>query len=384
MADANLTKNVDIDVTVREVDFVTRFADNWEHLREIMGIMRPIKKSPGTKLSSKYAAVELQSGEVGEGETIPASKASVKEKEYGTITVEKFRKTVSIEAIDGKGYENAIQKTDDEFLNELQNKITDRFYAFMLENGTLTSTESTFQMAVSMAKGRVVHRWKQMHKSTTSVVGFCNDLDAYAYLGAQGISTQTMFGMEYLENFLGFNKLFLSAEIPQGTVIATPSENIVLYYTDPSDSAFARAGLVYRTDGETNLIGFHTEGNYGNATSDSFALLGMVLFAEYLDGIAVITIGENDTDLSALSVGNLKLTPEFTTGITSYTAKTTAATNVISATADDSDATIVIKNGNTTVTNGSAATWSTGENTVTVTVTNGGAEKVYTVKVTKS
>lgn len=384
MADTNLTKNVDIDVTVRELDFVTRFANNWQHLRDIMGIMRPIRKAPGTKLTSKYASVDLQSGEIGEGETIPASKATVKEKEYGTISIEKFRKTVSIEAIDSKGYENAIQKTDDEFLNELQNKVTDRFYAFMLENGTLKRTEQTFQMAVSMAKGSVVHRWKQMHKSTTSVVGFCNDLDAYAYLGAQGISTQTMFGMEYLENFLGFNRLFLSAEIPQGTVIATPSENIVLYYSDPSDSAFSRAGLTYRTDGETNLIGFHTEGNYGNATSDSFALMGMVLFAEYLDGIAVVTIGNNDTDLSALSIGNLKLSPTFTTGITSYTAKTTSATNTISATADDSSATIVIKNGTTTVENGGSATWVSGENTVTATVTNGGESKVYTVKVTKS
>ncbi len=287
-AKANLTKNADIDVTVREVDFVTRFANQWTHLREIMNILRPIRKEAGTKLTSKYAMVALEDGTVAEGEEIPFSKATVKEKEYGSISIKKYAKAVSIEAIDGKGYENAIQKTDTEFLNELQTVVTDNFYAFMLNNGTLKSTESSFQMAVSMAKGRVVNKWKKMHKSTTSVIGFCNDLDAYEYLGAAGITTQTAFGIEYLENFLGFNTLILSAEIPSGVVVATPSENIVNYYVDPSDSAFARAGLVYRTDGETNLIGFHTDGNYTRAQSESYALMGMVLFAEYLDGIAVI------------------------------------------------------------------------------------------------
>ena len=77
--------------------------------------------------------------------------------------------------------------------------------------------------------------------------------------------------------------------IARGTVIATPVENIDLYYIDPGDSEFARLGLQYTTDGETNLIGFHAQGNYGTAVGESFALMGMALWAEYLDGIAVVT-----------------------------------------------------------------------------------------------
>ena len=30
----------DIQVTARELDFVTRFENNWQHLRDILGIMR--------------------------------------------------------------------------------------------------------------------------------------------------------------------------------------------------------------------------------------------------------------------------------------------------------------------------------------------------------
>ena len=44
-AKTNLIKTADIQVTAREIDFVTRFERNWEHLREILGIMRPIGKS---------------------------------------------------------------------------------------------------------------------------------------------------------------------------------------------------------------------------------------------------------------------------------------------------------------------------------------------------
>ena len=365
-----LTKKADIDVVAREVDFVTRFADQWTHLREILNITKPIRREAGTKLTSKYAMVALKSGNVAEGDEIPFSKATVKEKEYGTISIQKYAKAVSIEAIDGKGYENAIQKTDTEFLNELQTVVTDNFYSFMLNNGTLKATYDTFQMAVSMAKGKVVHKWKEMHKSTTSVVGFCNDLDAYEYLGAAGVTTQTMFGIEYLTNFLGFNTLILSAEIPSGVVVATTSENIVNYYVDPSDSAFSRAGLEYRTDGETNIIGFHTDGNYSRAQSECYALMGMTLFAEYLDGIAVVNfkpsvyVKENKI---TLAVGDTR----------TLTATTTPAGETVTWASSDSTKASVTSGGVVT-----AAAAGTAVITASITIGEGASAKTYTDTVT--
>lgn len=293
MAKANLITTGDIQVTARELDFVTRFENNWEHLREILGIMRPIKKQPGAVLKSKYAEGTLESGSVGEGEEIPYSKFTVKEKTYAEMTIEKYAKAVSIEAIKDHGYENAVQMTDDQFLYELQSDVTGRFYTY-LNTGKLTSTESTFQMALAMAKGRVINKFKQMHKNVTGVVGFVNVLDVYEYLGAAGITVQNQFGFQYIKDFMGFNTIFLLSEdeIERGKVIATPVENIVLYYVDPGDSDFAKAGLVYATGiGETNLIGFHTQGNYNTAVSEAFAIMGLTLFAEYIDGIAVISFG---------------------------------------------------------------------------------------------
>ena len=56
----------------------------------------------------------------------------------------------------------------------------------------------------------------------------------------------------------------------------------------------------------------------------------------------------------------------------------------MTATPEDESATVTILNGETPVSNGAAATWAEGPNTLTITVKNGSAQKVYTVTVTKS
>ena len=336
----NLTKSSDIQSTARVIDFVTRFARNWEHLREILGIMRPIRKEPGAILKSKTASVTLQSGNVGEGEEIPYSKATVIETPYEEMTVEKYAKAVSIEAIKTYGYDVAVGMTDDAFLYELQDNVTRRFYAY-LNTGKLASSETTWQRALAMSKGLVINKFKQIHRTVTNVVGFANVLDLYDYLGDANITVQTAFGFQYVQNFMGFSTVFLLSdeEIPRGRVIATPVENIVLYYVDPSTSDFARAGLVYTTDGETNLIGFHVEGNYHTAVSESFAIMGMTLFAEYLDGIAVIDVDTTPT-LGALTVQSAAGTDSGDTKLTVTPAKETA-TNVYKYKTDPSTAPVV-------------------------------------------
>lgn len=290
-AKLNLTTSADIAVAARELDFVTRFERSWEHLREIMGIMRPIKKQPGSVLKSKYAEGTLQSGAVAEGEEIPYTKFTVKEKKYAEMTIEKYAKAVSIESIKDHGYDNAVQLTDDEFLFQLQTAVTDKFYTY-LKTGTLTGEETSFQMALAMAKGNVENKFKKMHRNATGVVGFVNILDVYEYIGAANITIQNQYGFQYLKDFMGFNTVFLlsDSEIPRNKVIATAAENLVMYYVDPNDSDFSRAGLQYTVSGETNLIGFHTQGNYNTAVSEAFAIMGVTLFAEYIDAIAVMTV----------------------------------------------------------------------------------------------
>lgn len=286
--------NVYTNVTAREVDFVTRFGDNWDALRNIMGIMRPIRKTPGTVLKSFTASVTLESGSVDPGEVIPYSKTTIVEAAKSDVTIEKYAKAVPIEDVNAYGAEIAVEKSDDAFLTQLQNVVLGRFYTF-LNTGSTTGSGSDWQDALAKAHGLVLNKFATIQKDVTEVVGFANILDAFDYLGAADVTVQTAFGLTYIQNFLGYSTLFLlpASQITRGTVIATAVENIDMYYVDPSDSEFAKLGLEYTAQGETNLIGFHAQGNYSTAVGESYAIMGITLWAEYLDGIAVVSFGSS-------------------------------------------------------------------------------------------
>lgn len=286
----------------RELDFVSRFGKNWDALLAILGIMRPIRKAPGTTLSSVKATVALESGNVEPGEVIPYSKTTFEKVTFEDLTIEKYAKAVTIEEVEKYGAAIAVEKSDDAFLNQLQTKVLTDFYTFLNDDtSATTATAETFQQALALAKASVLDVFQKARLSATSVVGFANIMDAYAYLGKADITVQTMFGINYVQDFLGYSTLFLLSDpdVPEGTVIAVPVENIDLYYVDPGDSEFARLGLQYTVQGQTNLIGFHAQGAYNTAVGETYALMGMKLWAEYANGIAIVTIeGGNDNDVN--------------------------------------------------------------------------------------
>lgn len=307
-------------INPREVDFVTSFGREITALTEVMGISRPIPKPNGTMLTAKKATGELQSGSVAEGDLIPLSQFEVEPVDFQPIELLKYRKAVTIEAIEKYGLETAVGMTDEEFKVQLQDDVLAQFYNFLL-TGQLTSEETTFQMAIAMAIGRVKDAFKKMHRRAIGVAVFANTLDVYGYLGGAQITVQTAFGMDYVEDFLGADILFFSSEVPQGRVIATPVNNLNVYYVDPADSEFSQAGLVYTTDADVPYIGFHTEGVYQRAQSESYAIMGLTIFAEYLNAVAVITIADAP-ELKAITVtpaegsveGTTKATLSGTTG----------------------------------------------------------------------
>ena len=285
--------NVYTDIAAREIDFVSRFGTTWEDLRNVLGISREIKKEAGTQLVSYTASVALESGNVEPGNVIPYSKATVVASRKADLTLQKYAKAVPVEDVDKYGVQVAVEKTDEAFLNELQGVVLDDFYDTLSDDTyAMTGTYATFQKAVAMAVGKVKDKFKKMKKNSTNVVVFVNTLDLYDYLGGAQVTIQTAFGLDYIQNFLGASTVIITSEIEQGTVIAIPAENLVAYFVDPS-TEFARLGLVYTTDGDTNLIGFHAQGNYGTAVGESFAIMGLKLWLEYADGVAVISIDAN-------------------------------------------------------------------------------------------
>ena len=287
---SGVTMTTDFTVEARRNDFVTSFAQNWNALREIMGVARPIKKQPGTVLKSYKASLVLEDGNIAEGAEIPLSKATVNEVAHADLNIKKYGKGITIEDVDKYGPEVAIELTDEAFQNELLGEIMGEFYEFAL-TGTLKPEGATdFQMGVALAVGSVKDKFKKMHKDGSRVVIWINTMDAYRYLGAANLSIQTAFGIEYVKGFMGAETLILSSEIPEGKTVATPVNNIVDYYADPSNSGFARMGLRYTVDTEAPMLGFAVEGDYSTATGINWAIMGHKLWAEYLDAIAVVTV----------------------------------------------------------------------------------------------
>lgn len=102
--------------------------------------------------------------------------------------------------------------------------------------------------------------------------------------------------------------------------------------------------------------------------------------------LATAATPSDNAALANLRIGNLTLSPVFAAETTTYTAATTAATNTITAVPADAGSTIEILVGDNEISNGTAATWAAGANTVTITVTaeDGTTTETYTVTVTKS
>lgn len=121
-AEENLIKSENL-VTVRQIDFVSRFGYSIKKLMELLGIMRLIPKQAGTMLKRHTVTGTLQDGTVPEGEIIPLSKYSTVDTPIGEIVLGKWRKATTAEAILDKGYEQAHNETTEKMLQDIQSGI---------------------------------------------------------------------------------------------------------------------------------------------------------------------------------------------------------------------------------------------------------------------
>lgn len=283
MADTNLIKKTDL-ARAREIDFTLQFGESVKKLMEALGITRKVAKQAGTTLKTYKATGTLQSGEVAEGDTIPLSKYKTEPVTYGEITLKKWRKATSAEAIIERGYDQAVSMTTDRMLKDVQKGIRSDFFTFVA-TGTGVATGANLQAVLAQAWGQLQVLFED---DAIEAVYFVNPLDVADYLADATITTQTAFGMTYIQDFLGLGTVFMNASVPQGKVFATAKDNLVLYYI-PVNGADLGEAFSFTAD-ETGYIGIHEEPDYTNMTASDTVVNGMTLFAERQDGIVVGTI----------------------------------------------------------------------------------------------
>lgn len=272
---------------VREIDFVNLFVGGIKKFMEILGTTRMIPKTAGTVLKAYKAVGTLEDGNVPEGETIPLSKYKTEPVDFGEITLKKWRKETTAEAIIEKGYDQAVDMTTTQMLKDVVATIRNAFFTF-LATGTATAVGATFQVALAQAWGQLQVKFEN---DAIESVYFMNPLDVADYLASASITLQTVFGMTYVENFLGLGTVFFTSAVPKGKIFATAKDNVVCYFI-PVNGADLGEAFDFTSD-DTGLIGIHEEADYSNMTAADTVVNGVLFFPERLDGIVVASIGED-------------------------------------------------------------------------------------------
>ena len=287
---ANLTTSAETNLITqaqmakaREVDFVHRFTHtSLEKLIEVLGVTRKIPMMEGTTMY-----VYETTGAVPEGEVIPLSRYATTKTAVGEITLKKWRKAASAEAIKKSGYEAAVRDTDAALLKDVQTGIRTDF--FTLLNGTITGSVTAtgvgLQAALADAWGKLQVAFEN---DSAEAVYFMNPLDVSEYLGKAQVTMQTAFGMTYIENFLGLGTVILNSNITKGTFIATAKENIVMYYLTMNGDI---ADAFELTSDELGYIGIKSGyQNEARAQIESLIMDGIQFFVEYAGGVVKGTI----------------------------------------------------------------------------------------------
>lgn len=306
MAEQNLIKKNDL-ARVREVDYVLQFVGGLKKLIEALGVTRKISKQAGTVLKTYKTTGVLEDGNVEEGELIPLSKYITEAVTYKEITLQKHRKATSAEAIVEKGYDQAVADTNKEALKDVQKNIRKNFFSQLAE-GNGRAQGSTFQSTLAQVWGQLQVLFED---DEIDAVYFMNQLDVADYLANASISTQTAFGMTYIENFLGLGTVILNSSVPKGKVYGTAKENIVMYYIAVNGADLGEA-FDFTSD-ELGYIGIHENADYNHMTVEDVITYGIEFFAEKPDGVVIGTIGGTsskvnytESELNQMTVSELK------------------------------------------------------------------------------
>ena len=275
---------------VREVDFVSQFTHNsLNKLMEVLGVTRKIPMMEGTTMYVYSTTGTLQSGAVAEGEIIPLSQYTTTKTAVGDITLKKWSRAVSAEAIEKSGYAASVSETDAALLKDVQAGVRSDFFTFL--NGTISGSTSAsgvgLQAALAAAWGQLQVKFED---DTAEAVYFVNPLDIADYLASANITVQTVFGMNYVENFLGLGTVIMTSRVTAGTFIATAKQNLVMYYLTMNGDIAQAFNL---TADETGYVGIKSGyQNEERAQIESLVMSGVQFLVEYAAGVVKGTITE--------------------------------------------------------------------------------------------
>ena len=280
--EANLHTKADF-AKVLDLDFVDQFNLRLTSFFSLLGLYRKIPMQAGALIKTYGATTTLAGGVVEPGEIIPLSKVVTKVVETKELEFDKRRKAVPAEVIQQVGYQQACINTDTKFLNEIQKIIRDKFITG-LGKGKGKARGTNLQEALANGWAGVTTVFSE---DDVNVVSFVNPQDIADYLGKAQITIQTVFGMNYIQDFLNNRVVFIHPSIPAKTVYSTAVDNLVLAYADVNGDLNKAFDFV--TD-QSGIIGVTHDIDKQRLTAETITLFALHLFAENINGVIVTTI----------------------------------------------------------------------------------------------
>lgn len=287
MADENMIKTTDVAPAI-SIDFTSRLKTNITMLRKILGITDPDKIPAGNLIKMYRYVIKNDPDQVAEGEIVPLTKVERELAKTVELTLDKFRKETTAEAIQASGLDASVNKTDAKLMGKVRKGIKNSFFTMLME-GTGKATGGDLQETLANAWAEVTEYFDDEDEEVTPIY-FVSTRDVAKYLGKAPVGLATAFGFTYMEDFLGLGSALVVPSLPQGTVIATAKENLRCAYAPINGDVGRKFNLVAD---ETGLIGMKHYLGEDNVTVKTLILCAIVFYPEMLDGVVVGTVGDD-------------------------------------------------------------------------------------------
>ena len=281
-APTNTTVSTDFEPAI-SVDFTSRISENIKSLSEVLGVTELTPMPAGTQIKTYKMTQKNTPEQVAEGETIPLTEIERKPVSTIELTLQKYRRNTTAEAIQKVGKELAINKSDEKLISSVQKGIKKDFFT-TLATGSGKATGTNLQTALANLWAELQKRYED---TDTEPIFFVNPTDIAEYLGTATVTTQTAFGFSYIESFLGLGTVIVAPQIKAKEPIATVKENLNGAYVSMSGDVAASFGL---TPDATGYVGMTHSVQTSNASIDTLLMSCAKFFPEYADGVFKATI----------------------------------------------------------------------------------------------
>lgn len=284
-------------------EYQARYNADYDRLEEVVGLFGVETVNAGTALykytvtgaldNSAPDATAPEKGSSGtgyqEGDFIKRSHYAVTKTPIGEAEWVPYAIQVTAQAILKGGIENSLLRAVNKAHKQIRGDVVSKMFNFFATFATPTKASPdagdpdwSLQEMLAYTEGTLLDTLESNNESDTDIIHFVNRADAYQHLAGADITTQELFGLTYLENFLGVSKVFLTNKVAAGTMYATPVANIRVYGTDYG--TLAQTDLVYTSD-DLGLTGFAYAPDYDYASAIAYLVRSMTIMPEVADFI---------------------------------------------------------------------------------------------------